>query len=62
MSADQAGGSSSNKQTTYRPSSAKSSSRLNSAARPTTSEYNRANQQGCFMFLSQNWQQEMYFF
>jgi len=48
MSADQAGGYSSNKQTTYRPSSAKSSkssSRLNSAARPTTSEYNRANQQ-----------------
>lgn len=51
MSADQAGGYSSNKQTTYRPSSAKSSSRsnssgrLNSASRPTTSEYNRANQQ-----------------
>lgn len=51
MSVDQAGGYSSNKQTTYRPSSAKSSSRsnssgrLNSASRPTTSEYNRANQQ-----------------
>lgn len=45
MSADQAGGYSSNKQTTYRPSSAKSSSRSNSAGRPTTSEYNRANQQ-----------------